>query len=110
MNNNLNSPNTNAANTRDIRELFSKTAYDVNGDKLGGINEVFVDGNTGEPTFVDVNHRLVGAGHGGVHGGAARDGEVRDGDARGGIGKQEGESLAASEEHIEADVDGVKRS
>lgn len=60
MNNNLNTPNTNAANTRDIRDLFNKTAYDVNGDKLGGIKEVFVDDNTGEPTFVEVNHGLFG--------------------------------------------------
>ena len=46
--------------THNVRELFGKTAYDVSGDKLGDVNEIFVDDNTGEPTFVEVNHGLFG--------------------------------------------------
>lgn len=47
-------------NARDIKDLFNKTAYDVNGDKLGSVKEVFVDDNSGQPTFVEVSHGLFG--------------------------------------------------
>lgn len=47
-------------NVRDIKDLFNKTAYDVNGDKLGSVKEVFVDDNSGQPTFVEVSHGLFG--------------------------------------------------
>ena len=45
---------------RDIKDLFNKTAYDVNGDKLGSVKEVFVDDHSGQPTFVEVSHGLFG--------------------------------------------------
>lgn len=47
-------------NKSEIRELFDATAYDSTGDKLGAINEVFLDDRTGQPTFVEVNHGLFG--------------------------------------------------
>ncbi|APT91888.1 photosystem reaction center subunit H [Corynebacterium phocae] len=47
-------------NKHDIQELLKATAYDANGDKLGSVNEVFVDENSGRPTFVEVNHGLFG--------------------------------------------------
>ena len=43
-----------------IKDLFNATAYDNSGDKLGSVKEVFVDDNTGQPTFVEVNHGLFG--------------------------------------------------
>lgn len=46
-----------------VRDLLSATAYDNNGDKLGDVNEVFVDDASGQPTFVDVNHGLLGMGN-----------------------------------------------
>ena len=46
-----------------VRDLLSATAYDNNGDKLGDVNEVFVDDASGQPTFVDVNHGLFGMGN-----------------------------------------------
>lgn len=47
---------------KNIKDLFGTTAYDVNGDKIGDVKEVFVDDNTGQPTFVEVNHGLFGTG------------------------------------------------
>ena len=43
-----------------IKDLFNATAYDKAGDKLGSVKEVFVDDNSGQPTFVEVNHGLFG--------------------------------------------------
>ncbi|OFT88722.1 PRC and DUF2382 domain-containing protein [Corynebacterium auriscanis] len=43
-----------------IKDLFNATAYDNTGDKLGSVKEVFVDDNSGQPTFVEVNHGLFG--------------------------------------------------
>lgn len=48
------------ANERDLKELFEATAYDNTGDKLGDIKEIFVDDETGAPTFVEVGHGLFG--------------------------------------------------
>lgn len=45
---------------KNIRDLFSATAFDNAGDKLGGVKEIFVDDNTGQPTFVEVAHGLFG--------------------------------------------------
>ncbi len=45
---------------KNIKDLFNATAYDNSGDKLGSVKEVFVDDNTGQPTFVEVNHGLFG--------------------------------------------------
>lgn len=43
-----------------VKDLLTATAYDNNGDKVGDVNEVFVDDSSGQPTFVDVNHGLFG--------------------------------------------------
>lgn len=45
---------------KDIAELFDATAYDSKGDKLGSVKEIFLDDNSGKPTFVEVNHGLFG--------------------------------------------------
>lgn len=45
---------------KNIADLLDATAYDNAGDKLGGIKEVFLDDNTGKPTFVEVSHGLFG--------------------------------------------------
>ena len=45
---------------KSIKDLFNATAYDNAGEKLGSIKEVFVDDNTGQPTFVEVKHGLFG--------------------------------------------------
>lgn len=46
-----------------VKDLLTATAYDNNGDKVGDVNEVFVDDSSGQPTFVDVNHGLFGMGN-----------------------------------------------
>ena len=45
---------------KNIKDLFDATAYDKAGEKLGSVKEVFVDEQTGQPTFVEVNHGLFG--------------------------------------------------
>jgi len=45
---------------KNIKDLFNATAYDKNGEKLGDVNEVFVDDQSGQPTFVEINHGLFG--------------------------------------------------
>lgn len=45
---------------KNIKDLFNATAYDKDGEKLGNVNEVFVDDQSGRPTFVEVNHGLFG--------------------------------------------------
>ena len=45
---------------KNIKDLFNATAYDKAGEKLGSVKEVFVDEQTGQPTFVEVNHGLFG--------------------------------------------------
>lgn len=45
---------------KNIKDLFNATAYDKSGEKLGDVNEVFVDDQSGQPTFVEVNHGLFG--------------------------------------------------
>ncbi|MEJ5920245.1 PRC and DUF2382 domain-containing protein [Corynebacterium sp. H78] len=47
---------------KNIKDLFNSTAYDRNGDKLGDVKEVYVDDNSGQPTFVEVGHGLFGMG------------------------------------------------
>lgn len=47
-------------NNRNIHDLLDATAYDNAGDKLGGIKEVFVNDETGQPDFVEVGHGLFG--------------------------------------------------
>lgn len=50
------------ANNREIRELLDATAYDANGDKLGNVNEVYINDTSGQPDFVEINHGLFGMG------------------------------------------------
>ena len=40
--------------------MLESTAFDKNGDKVGKIGQLFVDSNSGEPTFVAVNTGLFG--------------------------------------------------
>ena len=43
-----------------IDSLFDATVYDQDGDKLGGVNQVYTDDQTQEPTWVSVNTGLFG--------------------------------------------------
>ena len=45
-----------------IEDLANATAYDVNGDKIGGVKDVYVNDTTGQPDFVSVSHGLFGGG------------------------------------------------
>lgn len=47
---------------RNIQDLLNATAFDAKGEKLGKINNLFVDDKTGQPTFIEVNHGLFGLG------------------------------------------------
>ncbi|MCT1441494.1 PRC and DUF2382 domain-containing protein [Corynebacterium glucuronolyticum] len=47
---------------RNIQDLLNATAFDAKGEKLGKINNLFVDDKTGQPTFIEVNHGLFGMG------------------------------------------------
>lgn len=40
--------------------MLESTAFDKNGDKVGKVGQLFVDSNSGEPTFVAVNTGLFG--------------------------------------------------
>lgn len=43
-----------------IHDLTNATAYDLNGDKLGHITEVYINDSTGQPDFAQVSHGLFG--------------------------------------------------
>lgn len=45
---------------RNIHDLLDATAYDNAGEKLGGIKEVFINDETGQPDFIEVSHGLFG--------------------------------------------------
>ncbi|WP_080793988.1 PRC-barrel domain-containing protein [Corynebacterium pacaense] len=47
-------------NQEDIRAIFNATAYDSSGEKLGSISEIYLDDQTGTPTFAEVSHGLFG--------------------------------------------------
>ena len=66
------------ANTNRIEDLANATAYDVDGDKIGGVKDVYVNDTSGQPDFVSVNHGLFGAGTSIVplRGHTLRDGEL----------------------------------
>ena len=61
-----------------IEDLANATAYDVDGDKVGGVKDVYVNDTTGQPDFVSVNHGLFGGGDSIVplRGHSLRDGEL----------------------------------
>lgn len=62
-----------------IEDLANATAYDVDGDKVGGVKDVYVNDTTGQPDFVSVNHGLFGGGDSIVplRGHTLKDGELR---------------------------------
>jgi stress response protein YsnF len=43
-----------------ISQVVGSTAYDVNGDKIGKIGQVYLDDSTGEPAWATVNTGLFG--------------------------------------------------
>ncbi|MBY0795889.1 YsnF/AvaK domain-containing protein [Corynebacterium sp. L11] len=43
-----------------MQAVLESTAFDKNGDKVGKVGQLFVDSNSGEPTFVAVNTGLFG--------------------------------------------------
>ncbi|MEX3504401.1 DUF2382 domain-containing protein [Corynebacterium sp. LK2510] len=45
-----------------IEDLARATAFDVDGDKIGSVKDVYVNDTTGQPDFVSVNHGLFGGG------------------------------------------------
>ena len=47
--------------TFDVNAILSSTAYGSDGDKIGKVEQVFLDDNSGEPTFLTVNTGLFGA-------------------------------------------------
>ena len=61
-----------------IEDLANATAFDVDGDKVGGVKDVYVNDTTGQPDFVSVNHGLFGGGDSIVplRGHTLRDGEL----------------------------------
>ncbi|WP_192796363.1 MULTISPECIES: PRC-barrel domain-containing protein [Corynebacterium] len=44
----------------EIAALNDATAYDSDGEKLGAVEEVFINDATGQPKFVEVSHGLFG--------------------------------------------------
>ncbi len=61
-----------------IEDLARATAYDVDGDKIGSVKDVYVNDNSGQPDFVSVSHGLFGGGDSIVplRGHSLRDGEL----------------------------------
>ena len=61
-----------------IEDLANATAYDVNGDKVGSVQDVYVNDTTGQPDFITVNHGLFGTGSSIVplRGHSLRDGDL----------------------------------
>lgn len=50
-----------ANKTLNIQDLAQATAFDVDGEKLGSVEDVYINDATGQPDFVDVNHGLFNA-------------------------------------------------
>jgi uncharacterized protein (TIGR02271 family) len=46
--------------TNDIRNMIGANAYDRDGDKIGKINQVYLDDNTGRPLWASVHTGLFG--------------------------------------------------
>lgn len=61
-----------------IEDLASATAYDIDGDKVGSVKDVYLNDATGQPDFVSVNHGLFGINDSIVplRGHSLRDGEL----------------------------------
>lgn len=47
-------------NTQDATRIEHATAYDTNGDKVGKVDQVYLDDRTGEPSFVTVTTGFFG--------------------------------------------------
>ena len=50
------------ATNRQIHDLFAATAYDINGDRLGKVTEVYLNDDTSQPDFVEIHHGRFGRG------------------------------------------------
>ena len=61
-----------------IEDLANATVYDVDGEKIGSVKDVYVNDTTGQPDFVSVSHGLFGGGDSIVplRGHNLRDGEL----------------------------------
>ena len=61
-----------------VEDLANATAYDVDGDKIGGVQDVYINDTTGQPDFVSVSHGLFGTGDSIVplRGHSLKDGEL----------------------------------
>ena len=62
---------------QDLHQLIGVTAYDVDGEKLGTVETVFIDAQTDEPTFAAVTTGLFGSRSSFV---PLAEADVRDGD------------------------------
>jgi sporulation protein YlmC with PRC-barrel domain len=49
--------------TANVQELVGRTALDSNGDKIGKIEQIFLDDDTGEPSWVAISTGMFGSGH-----------------------------------------------
>ena len=45
---------------RNIGDITRATAYDVDGEKLGSVKEVYINDSTGQPDFVEIGHGVFG--------------------------------------------------
>ncbi|WP_342318472.1 PRC-barrel domain-containing protein [Corynebacterium mayonis] len=45
-----------------IQNLTRATAYDVDGNKIGSVKDVYLDDTTGQPDFVTISHGILGIG------------------------------------------------
>ena len=61
-----------------IEDLAKATVFDVNGEKVGSVKDVYINDTTAQPDFISINHGLFGAGHSLVplRGHSLRDGEL----------------------------------
>lgn len=44
--------------TFNLEDLAQATAFDVDGDKLGSVGDIYINDTTGQPDFIEVNHGL----------------------------------------------------
>ncbi len=50
------------ATNRQIRDLFKATAYDIDGNRLGKVTQVYLNDDTSQPDFVEIHHGVFGRG------------------------------------------------
>lgn len=49
--------------TVNVQELIGRTAVDSNGDKIGKIEQIYLDNETGQPNWVAIATGLLGRNH-----------------------------------------------